>query len=85
MIPMLATVNISHPRGRIRLWAPLFLLWLLLLPLAILALPLIAVAGLVTGFNPIRFLIGVGGVLSASVGTCIDVQAPGAQVLVRIL
>ena len=85
MIPMLATVSIRHPRGRIRLWAPLFLLWLLLLPLVILALPPIAITGLITGVNPIRFVVGVVSVLSASVGTHIDVQAPGAQVLVRIL
>ncbi len=46
MIPCLATVRVGGRRRRgIRLWLPLFLLWPLILPLAV----VLVVAGLVLG------------------------------------
>ena len=59
--PMTATVHVKPAGWRrgIRLWVPLFLFWLLLLPLAVLALPFLFVAArdfrrALLGFHPRR-------------------------------
>ena len=85
MIPLLATVSIRHPRGAFRIWAPLFLLWLLLLPLMVVALPMAAIWRLAGGRDFFPVIAGIGGVLCAASGTHVQVQAPGTEVLVRIL
>ncbi len=85
MIPMLAAIHVRHARGAIRLWAPLFLLWIVLIPIVlVLALP-VAVVCLVTGVNPIRAAAAIGGVLFALAGTRVEVESPGAAVLIRIV
>jgi hypothetical protein len=86
MIPLLATVSV-HPDGRrpFRLWLPLFLVWLLLLVLLVLLSPVVLIACLICRVNPFKAVAALGGLLAALTGTLVDIQAPGACVLVRVL
>ncbi|HLI68029.1 MAG TPA: hypothetical protein VKU90_16820 [Caulobacteraceae bacterium] len=84
MIPMLAQVRVKTPEHDIRLWLPLFLVWLLLLILAVLLSPIILIACLIARLNPFTTVWGVVGVIAALGGTHIEVKAPDANVLVRI-
>ena len=55
MIPFVAVVSVPDRRSHtFRLWIPLFLVWLLVLPLGLLLLPVVFIAGLVCRVNPFR-------------------------------
>jgi uncharacterized membrane protein len=55
MIPFVAVVSLRNQQSRtFRLWIPLVLVWLLLLPLGILLSPLIFIACLICRVNPFR-------------------------------
>jgi len=55
MIPFVAVVSLRNQESRtFRLWIPLVLIWLLLLPLGILLSPFIFIACLVCRVNPLR-------------------------------
>jgi hypothetical protein len=70
MIPLVARVSVRGPKGRgkdhgdedgrgkesrtFRFWIPLFLVWLMILPRALLLSPLIFIACLACGMNPFR-------------------------------
>ena len=75
----------KRPRsGRLGLWVPLFLVWLLLLPFVLVLLPLAVLALIVIRVNPFRALATFWQILSGLTGTNIEVDAPDAMVLVRI-
>jgi hypothetical protein len=80
MIPLLAIIRVD----RLRLWIPLFLVWLLLLPFLVLVLPLIMLVCLLNQINPFRALGAFWRVLSALSGTNIEVNDKNAVVVVRI-
>lgn len=86
MTPSIAIVHVHNPHWRgIRLWIPLFLLWvpaLLLAPLILLAL---VVACLIWRLNPWMAVSRIWGLLCALPGTDVHVDSPENQVLVRIL
>ena len=84
MIPMYAVIEVSHPRGAFRLWAPLFLLWLVLAPVALILAPVALVACAIKGISPWRAAAAIAALLCALSGTHVQVDSPGAQVLVRI-
>ena len=57
MIPLVAVVSIPDRRSHtFRLWIPLFLVWLLVLPFGLLLLPVVIIGGLVCQVNPFRAL-----------------------------
>lgn len=86
MTPSLAVVHVYNPHWHgIRLWLPLFLLWipfLMLLPLILLAL---LVACLVGQMNPWRVTSALWAVLCSLRGTDVRVVSAGNHVKVRIL
>ena len=86
MIPLFAIVRIARRSGRnIRLWLPLFLIWLLLAPLVLVLLPfLFAYCLFCVRINPFRACARIWGVLSALRGTHIEVTTQQDAVLVRI-
>ena len=55
MIPMVLDMEIIHEKGKkIRLWLPLFLIWILLLPLFVLVFAVLVIAGIIawiTGYG----------------------------------
>ncbi|MGA7402254.1 MAG: hypothetical protein WBW38_19715 [Candidatus Sulfotelmatobacter sp.] len=60
MIPLVAVVSLRGRESRtLRVWVPLILLWLLLVPLAVLLSPVIFIVCLICRVNPFRaFSVG---------------------------
>jgi hypothetical protein len=86
MIPNLAIVKVQNPHWRnIRLWLPLFLLWiplLLLSPMILLVLLVCCIAGGIDFFAAIKTFWGI---LVGLPGTDVHVTANGNKITVRIL
>jgi hypothetical protein len=86
MIPLVAIVQVHPSHGRrIRLWLPLFLVWLLLVVLGLVLSPLILIACLIARLNPFAAIWGLIGVFVAMAGTDIEVEAPEATIIVRVI
>ena len=85
MIPMVLAVRVhAYPDKTVRVWIPLFLIWLLLAPLVIVLAPIAMIVALVLGYDVWRGTAAIVGVFTALSGFHVEVQAPGALVLVHI-
>jgi hypothetical protein len=86
MIPSIAIVHVANPHWRgIRLWLPLFLLWipaLLLAPFVLLVLLAVCIVGRVSFWSAIATFWGM---LCGMPGTDVRVAAQGNNITVRIL
>jgi uncharacterized membrane protein SpoIIM required for sporulation len=86
MIPFVAVVSVPDRRSHtFRLWIPLFLVWLLVLPLGLLLLPVVFIAGLVCRVNPFRAVSVLWQLLSALQDTNVEVARRSASVSICIL
>jgi len=86
MIPFVAVVSLRNQESRtFRLWIPLFLIWLLLLPLAILLSPFVFIACLFCRVNPIRGVAVMWQILNALTDTNLEVEHRSAGVSFHIL
>ncbi len=86
MIPFVAVVSLRNQESRtFRLWIPLVLVWLLLLPLAVLATPFIFIACLVCGVNPFRGVAVIWQILWALNDTELEVEHRSAGMSFHIL
>lgn len=86
MIPFVAVVSLRNQESRTsRLWIPLVLVWLLLLPLAVLATPFIFIACLVCGVNPFRGVAVIWQILWALNDTELEVEHRSAGMSFHIL
>ena len=86
MIPFVAVVSLHNQKSRtIRLWIPLILIWLLLLPLAVLLSPFIFIACLFFRVNPFRGVALMWQVLNALTDTSIEVEQRSAGMSFHIL
>jgi hypothetical protein len=87
MIPLVGVVSVRHWRHsrNFRLWIPLFLLWLLMLPFAVLALPVLFLVCLISRVNPFEAIVTFWHILAALKDTHIEVDNRNALVLIRIL
>jgi len=75
MIPFVAVVSLRNQESRtFRLWIPLFLIWLILLPVAVLLSPLIFLACLICRVNPFRGVAVMWQILSALADTELAVE-----------
>ena len=86
MIPMVAVLRVERPsRRRIRLWLPLFLLWLLALPVLIVTLPVVAVILVAYRRNPLRLFAAYWNLLNAIPGAHVEVSGRrGEQVFMHV-
>ena len=87
MIPMVGVISVRNwPHSRsFRLWIPLFLLWILLVPLSLLALPAFIVVCLVSRVNPLAAIATFWSILVGLKDTHIEVENRNALMLIRIL
>jgi hypothetical protein len=86
MIPFVAVVSLRNQESRtIRLWIPLILIWLLLLPLAVLLSPFIFIACLFSRVNPFRGIALMWQVLNALTDTNIEMEHRSAGMSFHIL
>lgn len=86
------SLSAAHPmparrprRVVVRLWLPVFLLWILLAPLALLALPLLAVILMPRRVDPFAALAAGAAILFALSGTLVEVEAPEASIRLRLI
>jgi hypothetical protein len=86
MIPFVAVVSLRNRESRtFRLWVPLILVWLLIVPLMVLLSPLIVVACLACRVNPFRGFTVVWQILSALRETELEIDRRSAGVSICIL
>jgi len=86
MIPFVAIVSLRNQDSRtFRLWIPLVLIWLLLLPLALLLSPFIFIACLFCRVNPFRGVAVMWQILNALADTNIEVEHRAAGMSFHIL
>ncbi len=86
MIPFVAVVSLRNRESHtFRLWIPLFLMWLLLVPLVVLFSPLILIACLLCQVNPFRMFSVGWQILSALKDTKVELGRRTAAVSVCIL
>jgi hypothetical protein len=75
MIPFVAVVSLHHEQSRtFRLWIPMLLIRLLLLPLGVLLSPFIFIACLVCRVNPFRGVAVMWQILNALSDTKLQVE-----------
>ena len=85
MIPLFMILRVRTEGGHgVRLWLPLFLLWLLALPLLLLLLLFYLVFCIVARANPSRWIGALWALLSAAAGTRIEVVTPRAFVFIHV-
>lgn len=86
MTPNIAIVHIHNPYWRgLRLWLPLFLLWIPALLLAPLFLLILLVACLVFQISFLNSISVFWGILCSLPGTDVRVEAEGNHILVEII
>jgi uncharacterized membrane protein len=86
MIPFVAVVSLRNQESRtFRFWVPLIVVWLLLLPLAIVLSPFIFLACLVCHVNPFRGVAVLWQILNALTDTKLDVEHGAAGLSFHIL
>lgn len=86
MIPFVAVVSLRNQESRtFRLWIPLFLVWILLLPLAIVLSPFIFLACLICRVNPFRGVAVLWQILNALADTELEVENRSAGMSFHIL
>jgi hypothetical protein len=85
MPPLFLRIHVLNTYGReIRLWIPLFLLWLLVLPFAIVVLPVLLIVAVVLDVDPFSAIAGVMRVLSSLRGSHVEVDSAQASVFVHV-
>ncbi|HTW32106.1 MAG TPA: hypothetical protein VMD76_10525 [Candidatus Sulfotelmatobacter sp.] len=86
MIPFVAVVSLRDQQSRtFRLWIPLVLVWILLLPLGIVLSPFIFIACLVCRVNPFRGVALMWQILNALTDTKLEVEHRSAGMSFHIL
>jgi len=84
-MPMLAIVRVRNGGGgHFSLWLPLFLIWIVLAPIALVTLPFFALLLAVKRIDPAKVIFAIIGALCSLSGTVIEVESPESKVLVRI-
>jgi hypothetical protein len=86
MIPFVAVISLRNQESRtFRLWIPLVLLWVFLLPLGALLSPFIFIACLVCRVNPLRGVAVMWQILNALTDTELEVEHRSAGISFHIL
>jgi hypothetical protein len=86
MIPFVAVVSLRDQQSRtFRIWIPLFLIWLLILPLGVLLSPFIFIACLVCRVNPFQGVAVIWQIWWALSDTELEVEHRSAGMSFHIL
>jgi len=86
MIPFVAVISLRNHQSRtFRLWIPIILIWLLLLPLGVLLSPFIFIASIACRVNPFRVVAVLWQILVGLVDTQVEVEQRSAGFSFHIL
>ena len=86
MIPLVAIIRIRHDEHKpLSVWIPVVLFWILLLPFAILGLPILIVVCIAKGVDPFRAIPAGLGFIGALTGTHIEVENQRARVEITVI
>lgn len=86
MIPFAAIVRWRGNRNRNHcLWLPLFLVWILLLPLLLVAFPLVFLVGLFVRVRVTKLYVAAWQFLTSLSNTLVEVENPGLSLKIRIV
>ena len=81
MTPYCSTDQVAaRPRRRFRLWIPLLLIWILLLPFVLLFAPLVFVACLFVKVNPFRGVAVYWQIFNSFRGLRVEVEDPRERI-----
>ncbi len=85
ILPLVAVVRIHTLEGHnLNLWVPLFLIWLLLIPFAIVLAPVFVIVCLAINVDPFLAIGSFWRLISGIAGTHVEVDSPSATVLVHV-
>jgi hypothetical protein len=85
MPPLILRVHVLAGQGReTSLWFPLFVLWLLLLPIVVLILPFLFVVCVVIDVDPFAALAAAMDVLKSLRGSHVEIDAADTSVFVHV-
>ena len=85
MIPMLARIRVARDTGwALRLWVPLFVLWIIALPFVLIGLPFAIVACWAQRLNPWRTIAACWLLFAGMRGTHVEASDGRDSVLVSI-
>ncbi len=79
MIPFVARVTVRYKRLDFRIWIPLALVWLLLLPVVLILSPLFLIACAAGRVSPLRVLSVCWDILANTKGSQIEVASAGTS------
>jgi len=86
MPPLLMQIHVAGRKGKsLRLWVPLFLLWVLLLPFAVVLLPALFIVCAVADIDPFLAVSTMMSLIASLSGTHIEVDTPDAFLFFHIL
>ena len=85
MIPLFVVIRWNTGRRQFGLWLPLFLAWLLLLPVLLVLLPFFVIGCLLARMNPWRLIKTGWQFVTGLTGTDIDIQQGEKQFQVRMV
>jgi hypothetical protein len=74
----------SHRSRRFSLWIPVFIAWLLLLPLVLVLFPVVAIACLLMRVSVLDLYSTAWSILASLGGTRVEVRTPAANVMVNV-
>ena len=86
MPPLFMIVHILPSRSHrgLRLWVPVFLIWILLLPFVLVLLPVFFVVCAAIDIHPFRTLSTFMHVLGSLGGTHVEVESPDANIFIHV-
>jgi len=85
MIPLWMSLAVRTPKGTtIRLGLPLFLVWLVALPSAVLLAPVALVACALMRLNPLLPIAALWGLLRGMRGTHVEIDGPHSFVFMHV-
>jgi hypothetical protein len=84
MIPFIARINVRHGSRQFRLWIPLALVWLLLLPIVLVLLPFFVLICVIGRVNPFVALGALWEILCGTRGAEVEFGDLGTAVSIYV-
>ena len=84
MIPFVARISVRHGSRDFRLWIPLAIVWLLLLPTTLLLVPLGLIACLIARVDPLVAVRSLCAILCGVQGTELEIESARRSISIYV-